>query len=66
LLPTTPTNKVLTRTLVQQKFRSDLVGADPVYLYQRQERTYRSFTLEDEQVLQREFESNGRVQAWNL
>jgi fatty-acyl-CoA synthase len=66
MLPTTPTNKVLTRTLVHQRFRSDLVDGDPVYLHQRQENTYRSFTLEDELALHREFESNGRGQAWDL
>ena len=27
--PTTPTNKVLARTLVHEKFRSDRVGATP-------------------------------------
>jgi fatty-acyl-CoA synthase len=32
-LPTTPTNKVLTRTLVIQRFRSDLVGGDRVYVH---------------------------------
>ena len=35
VLPTTPTNKVLTRTLVHQRFRSDLVGGDPIYVHQR-------------------------------
>ena len=31
-LPTTPTNKVLTRTLVHEKFRSDRTGGDPVWV----------------------------------
>ena len=34
-LPTTPTNKILTRTLVHEKFRSDRVGGDPVYVRER-------------------------------
>ncbi len=34
-LPTTPTNKVLTRTLVHEKFRLDRVGGDPVFLRDR-------------------------------
>jgi len=65
-LPTTPTNKILTRTLVHQRFRSDLVGGDPIYLHERQENRFRPFTLKDEKALQRGFESNGRGHAWDL
>jgi fatty-acyl-CoA synthase len=65
-LPTTPTNKVLTRTLVHQRFRSDLVGGDPIYLHERHRNSYRSFTREDEEALHRAFESNGRGRAWDL
>jgi fatty-acyl-CoA synthase len=65
-LPTTPTNKVLTRTLVHQKFRSDLIGGDPVYVRGREEGSYRFFTPEDEDALSRAFESSGRSRAWDL
>ena len=65
-LPTTPTNKVLTRTLVHERFRSDLVGGDPVYVREREEDSYRSFTSEDESTLHRAFESSGRGRAWDL
>lgn len=65
-LPTTPTNKVLTRTLVREKFRSDLVGGDPIYVRFREDRSYRAFTSEDERALRRSFESSGRSRSWDL
>ena len=65
-LPTTPTNKVLTRTLVHQKFRSDRVGGDPVYVRRRQDDLYRRFTAEGEESLRQAFESSGRSRAWEL
>lgn len=65
-LPTTPTNKVLTRTLVHERFRSDLVGGDPVYVRGRGEDVYRRFTREDELALRRAFESSGRSRAWDV
>ena len=42
-LPTTPTNKVLVRTLVHQKFRSDRMGGDTVFVRGRGEDAYRCF-----------------------
>jgi fatty-acyl-CoA synthase len=65
-LPTTPTNKVLTRTLTHEKFRSDRVGGDPIYVRQRGEDSYHSFTSDDEIALRRAFESSGRSRAWEL
>lgn len=65
-LPTTPTNKIVTRTLVHEKFRSDRVGGDEIYVLDRQEGSYRSFTLEDEEVLRRAFESSGQSRLWDL
>jgi len=65
-LPTTPTNKVLTRTLVHEKFRSDRVGADSIYVRDREDDSYRRFTSEDEEALLRAFESSGRRRAWDL
>ena len=43
-LPTTPTNKILTRTLVHEKFRSDRVGGDPVYVRERGTESFRRFS----------------------
>jgi fatty-acyl-CoA synthase len=65
-LPCTPTNKVLTRTLVQEKFRSDRVGGDPIYVREREADSYRLFTGEDEDAFRRAFESSGRSRAWDL
>jgi fatty-acyl-CoA synthase len=65
-LPTTPTNKILTRTLVHERFRSDRVGGDPVYLRPRGEDSYRLFTSEDEVALRLAFESSGRGRAWDV
>ena len=65
-LPTTPTNKVLTRTLVHEKFRSDLVGGDPVFVRTREHDVYRVFTSEDEEALRTAFEASGRSRAWEL
>jgi fatty-acyl-CoA synthase len=65
-LPTTPTNKVLTRALVHDKFRSDRVGADPVYRRERGVAEYERFTTADEVLLRDQFEDNGRVATWDL
>jgi fatty-acyl-CoA synthase len=65
-LPTTPTNKVLTRTLVHQKFRADRIGGDPVYVRGRGEDAYRSFGDGDEAALHEAFVAAGRGQAWDL
>jgi fatty-acyl-CoA synthase len=65
-LPVTPTNKVLVRTLVHQKFRSDRVGQDPVFVRGRGEVAYRRFGPEQEAALRGGFEESGRAQAWEL
>jgi fatty-acyl-CoA synthase len=65
-LPTTPTNKVLVRTLVHQKFRSDRVEGDPVFVRGRGEDRYQSFGADEESVLRRAFVESGRAQAWDL
>ena len=65
-LPTTPTNKVLTRTLVHQKFRSDRVNGDPIYVRERGSADFRQFTSQDEAALREKFEANGRGEVWAL
>ena len=65
-LPTTPTNKILARTLVHEKFRSDRVAGDPVYVRDRNSAAFRPFTQRDESDLRDVFESNGRGAAWDL
>ena len=65
-MPTTPTNKVLKRTLVHENFRSDRVAGDPVFVRLRDEPAYRSFTELDEKSLHDAFVANGRERFWDL
>ncbi|MGH3578550.1 MAG: AMP-binding enzyme, partial [Mycobacterium sp.] len=65
-LPCTPTNKILTRTLAHEKFRSDLVGGDPVHVCEPGADAFRRFTGQDESALRGTFESNGRLRFWDL
>jgi fatty-acyl-CoA synthase len=65
-LPTTPTNKVLVRTLVHQKFRADRVEGDPVFGRGRGEDRYRPFGPDEESALRGAFLESGRAQAWDL
>ena len=65
-LPTTPTNKVLIRSLVHQKFRSDRVNGDPIYVRERGSDRFALFTSLDELALRERFEANGRGEVWAL
>jgi fatty-acyl-CoA synthase len=65
-LPSTPTNKILTRTLVHEKFRSDRVHGDPVFRRTRGDTSFSPFTPDDEAALGAAFEANGRITAWEL
>jgi fatty-acyl-CoA synthase len=65
-LPTTPTNKILTRTLVHEKFRSDRVDGDRVYMRERGADSFRRFDESDEIALRTAFESRGQLVAWHL
>jgi fatty-acyl-CoA synthase len=65
-LPSTPTNKILTRTLVHEKFRSDRVHGDAVFRRVRGDASFRPFTGGDEAALRAAFEVNGRLPAWDL
>lgn len=64
--PTTGTNKIVKRTLVHQKWRSDRVGGDPVFVRGRDEPAYRPFGAEDEAALQESFARHGRERFWDL
>jgi fatty-acyl-CoA synthase len=64
-LPSTPTNKILTRTLVHEKFRHDRVG-DPLYRRARGAPEFGPFSETDESALHAEFEAHGRARAWDL
>jgi acyl-CoA synthetase (AMP-forming)/AMP-acid ligase II len=64
--PTTGTNKIVKRSLVHQKWRSDQVGGDIVYVRARGEPAYRSFTSEDERELHASFVRYKRDRFWDL
>jgi fatty-acyl-CoA synthase len=64
--PTTGTNKIVKRSLVHQKWRSDQVGGDNVYVRERGERAYRPFTADDERELRESFVRYQRDRFWDL
>lgn len=64
--PTTGTNKVVKRTLTHEKFRSDRIGGDEIWVRGRNEPAYRRFTTEDEAALEAEFERSQRRSFWDL
>jgi fatty-acyl-CoA synthase len=64
--PTTGTNKIVKRSLVHQKWRSDQVGGDDVYVRARGEAAYRSFTADDERELRESFVRYKRDRFWDL
>jgi fatty-acyl-CoA synthase len=64
--PTTGTNKIVKRTLVHQKIRSDRTGDDPVFVRGRGEPVYRPFDEDDERALHNSFVKHGRERFWDL
>ncbi len=64
--PTTGTNKIVKRTLVHQKFRSDRAQGDAVYVRERGDDVYRPFTTADEESLHAAFIAAGRDRFWDL
>jgi fatty-acyl-CoA synthase len=64
--PTTGTNKIVKRTLVHQKFRSDRVTGDTIFVRGRGEDVYRELTAADEQELRAAFSAAGRDRFWDL
>ena len=64
--PTTGTNKIVKRTLVHQKWRSDRVGGDRVYVRGRGEASYRRLTGDAEADLHESFRRHGRARFLDL
>jgi fatty-acyl-CoA synthase len=64
--PTTGTNKIVKRSLVHQKWRSDQVGGDTVYVRARGKPAYRAFTADDERELHASFVRYKRDRFWDL
>jgi len=65
-IPTSPTNKVLTRTLVHQKYRPDLVGGDAQWFRPRGETAYRAFGQAEADALYGQLCDSGRQRLWDL
>jgi fatty-acyl-CoA synthase len=65
-IPTSPTNKVLTRTLVQQKYRPDLLGGDAVWFRGRGDNAYRPFGADEAEALHQQMTQAGRERFWDL
>jgi fatty-acyl-CoA synthase len=64
--PTTGTNKIIKRTLVHQKWRSDRVGGDPVFVRLRGEPAYRELGADEEAALHASFVRYQRERFWDL
>lgn len=65
-LPTTGTNKVLTRRLSTQKYRRSEIGSDQLWVRERGDAVYREFTSSDEQQLHTELQQAGRLRFWDI
>jgi len=65
-LPSTGTNKVVTRTLAREKFRLDQVGDDELWRRPRGATSYERFGPADEAALRDEFVAIGRERFWDL
>lgn len=65
-LPTSPTNKILKRALVHDKYRPDRVGTDTLWVRDRGAAEFRPFTEDDASALRRALESSGRARFWDL
>ena len=65
-LPVSPTNKVLTRTLVHEKYRPDRTGDDVVWVRDRGAAAFRLFTDQDARELRAALEQRGRARFWDL
>ena len=64
--PTTGTNKIIKRTLAQQKWRADLCASDVVYVRERGEHRYREFDATAEAALFTTFAAHERERFWDL
>ncbi len=65
-LPTTGTNKIVARTLAQQKFRLDRVGTDALWVRRSGEPVFQRFGANEEDTLRQAFAAAGRERFWDL
>lgn len=66
VMPTTGTNKVVKRQLAHEKFRSDRIRGDALFVRDRGADSYRPFTADDERALHEAFAGAGRERFWDL
>ena len=65
-LPVSPTNKVLTRTLVHEKYRPDRAGGDALWFRERGDDAFRPFGTDEAGALYRRMDGFGRRRFWDL
>ena len=65
-LPVSPTNKVLTRTLVHEKYRPDRTGEDVLWFRLRGDAAFRPFGPEEAEALRAQMAGFGRERFWDL
>jgi fatty-acyl-CoA synthase len=65
-LPTSPTNKILKRVLVHEKFRHDRTSASELWVRPRAAASFRPFEERDAKQLHEEFVQYGRERFWDL
>ncbi|MEO6468329.1 MAG: AMP-binding protein [Acidimicrobiia bacterium] len=64
--PTTGTFKIVKRTLVHEKWRSDRIAGDAIFVRARSDLSYRPFTGADEVALCASFDHHQRTRFWDL
>ena len=57
---------MLTRTLVHQKYRPDLVGDDPLWFRSRGDEHYRPFGAAEADAMRAAMKEAGRERFWDL
>jgi len=64
--PTTGTFKIIKRTLVHEKWRTDRIHGDSVFVRGRDDEAYRPFSAGDESALHASFVAYQRDRFWDL
>jgi fatty-acyl-CoA synthase len=65
-LPTSPTNKILKRTLVHEKYRPDLTGGDTLWFRGRDQPAFAMFSESDADEVHQRLDAAGRGRFWDL
>jgi len=65
-MPTSPTNKILKRTLVSDKYRPDRTGGDAIWVRDRGAAAFRRFDDTDAKTVYDDLSAAGRARFWDL